>query len=528
MTLHRIALAALMFAAAPAFPAAAPAPDAQQADAHGAAGIDWHKGDVDSAFAQARNTGKPVFLYWGAVWCPPCNQVKATIFNRIGFIERSRGFVPVYLDGDSPDGQKLGARFKVRGYPTMILFKPDGTEITRLPGEVDGERYLGVLALAMNATRPVKETLKAALEGGAPAKAARLTANDWRMLADYSWDTDEQQLIAERDLPATLGKLAAAAPAGDAGRRLALKALVAAADPDADKQPGLNKAAARKRVAALLADARAARDNMDLLTNYADRLVEFLTDAESPGRTAFVRSYDGALRRLAQDAALSKADRMTALTARVLVARLDRPEGALDAALLNDVRKQVAATERATTDAYERQAVVSAAADALAEAGLLAESDALLTAELKRSHSPYYFMLGLAGNAKKRGDAAAALNWYEQAYRAAKGPATRLQWGVTYLNGLIDLAPQDDARIAQAANSVLTELGGTQDAFYERNRAALERLGRKLAQWNSDGRHEAALKTVGKQLAGICARLPAADVQRATCQKVLESTRARA
>ncbi len=67
---------------------------------------------------------QPLFLYWGAVWCPPCNQVKATVFNRQGFIARSRFFVPVHLDGDSPSAQKLGARFKVRGYPTMILFRP--------------------------------------------------------------------------------------------------------------------------------------------------------------------------------------------------------------------------------------------------------------------------------------------------------------------------------------------------------------------------------------------------------------------
>ena len=44
----------------------------------------------------------------------------------------------------------------------------------------------------------------------------------------------------------------------------------------------------------------------------------------------------------------------------------------------------------------------------------------LLKAELKRSHSPYYFMLSLASNAKKRGDKAAALDWYKQAYDAAQ------------------------------------------------------------------------------------------------------------
>ncbi|HJW54817.1 MAG TPA: thioredoxin family protein, partial [Burkholderiaceae bacterium] len=96
MKLQYAVMAALLFAAAPAYPAASPDKPA----AHVSAGIEWHKGDVDSAFALARARNKPVFLYWGAVWCPPCNQVKATIFNRQNFIERSRSFVPVYLDGD--------------------------------------------------------------------------------------------------------------------------------------------------------------------------------------------------------------------------------------------------------------------------------------------------------------------------------------------------------------------------------------------------------------------------------------------
>src|SRR5689334_4158184 len=109
-------------------------------------GIAWQvassDAEVDKAFALAKQSGKPVFLYWGAVWCPPCNQVKATLFSRPDFVERSRAFVPVYVDGDKPGAQKVAARFKVSGYPTMILFKPDGTEVTRLPGEVDPERYL--------------------------------------------------------------------------------------------------------------------------------------------------------------------------------------------------------------------------------------------------------------------------------------------------------------------------------------------------------------------------------------------------
>ena len=70
--------------------------------------------DIERAFAQAKSESKPVLVYWGASWCPPCNQLKATLFNRQDFIERSRSFVAVAIDGDLPGAQKLGTRFKVR------------------------------------------------------------------------------------------------------------------------------------------------------------------------------------------------------------------------------------------------------------------------------------------------------------------------------------------------------------------------------------------------------------------------------
>ncbi|HXU54481.1 MAG TPA: hypothetical protein VN744_03550, partial [Casimicrobiaceae bacterium] len=50
-----------------AAPAAANGAEAR----HPGDGIAWQKGDVDAAFASAMAQNKPVFLYWGAVWCPP-------------------------------------------------------------------------------------------------------------------------------------------------------------------------------------------------------------------------------------------------------------------------------------------------------------------------------------------------------------------------------------------------------------------------------------------------------------------------
>ena len=501
--------------AAPPAPAGATVPAVNPAG--GDAGIAWFKGDVDAAFVAAKADNRPVFLYWGAVWCPPCNQVKATIFNRQDFIERSRFFVPVYIDGDSPSAQRLGARFKVSGYPTMILLKPDGSEITRLPGEVDAEQYMRVLTLGMNGARPVKETLAAALA----RDGAKLTPEDWRMLAYYSWETDEQQLVPKETLASTLQRVARARPSGlrETAARLELQVLVAASKAK-EAKPRDDKGASA-HLMAVLADPKLARENFDLLVYYPREVANLVTLPKSPERARIVGAWNAALQRLGGDPSLSTADRLSVIDAEVALARLDAPKATLGDALLKRVRDEAARADRETSDPYARQAVISGAAEVLQNAGLGDESDALLKRELTRTHYPYYFMLGLASNAKKRGDKSAALDWAEKAYAAAEGDATRLQWGASYINTMIDLAPQDAPRIEKAALKVIGELDPSPDTFYERNRRSLERIGKKLAAWNKDNSHEDSLKRIHAQMASVCAKLPATDPARATCRGVL-------
>ena len=121
--------------------------------------------------------------------------------------------------------------------------------------------------------------------------------------------------------------------------------------------------------------------------------------------------------------------------------------------LLKDVREHVARADREISDGYERQAVITFAAGVLGRAGLWADSDALLKANLAKSHSPYYLMSQLGGNARKQGRNDEALDWYAQAFEKSEGPATRLQWGAGYFGALVDLAPQDAARIEKTARS---------------------------------------------------------------------------
>jgi thioredoxin-like negative regulator of GroEL len=501
--------------------AALPGPALAAAAAAGSAHVAWLNAaadvDIERAFAQGKAEKKPVLVYWGAQWCPPCNQLKATLFNRQDFIERSKNFVAVSIDGDLPGAQKLGARFKVRGYPTMILFNTDGAEITRLPGEADAPAVMNVLQLGLAGGRPIKAVLAEA-QAGKP-----VSGNEWRMLAFYSWDTDEAQLVPEGERAGLLATLAAACPAGEteAATRLRLKSLAASDDGQGVKAD----ATLRAQVLKLLADPATARAQMDVVVNAAPELAKALAPAAGADRQAVVQALDAALVRLSADTTLSRADRMSALIARVQLARLDQPKTTLlpqlAPALVQQVRDAAAQADREIRDGYERQAVITAAAYLLGEAGLWKDSDALLKASLDKSHSPYYLMSQLAGNAKKQGRKAEALAWSEKAFDRSEGPATRLQWGSAYVANLVELAPQDEARIEKAVARLIQEAGGQQGAFYERSARAMQKVGDQLAAWNAKGQHKAVVERLRAQLTPVCAKLPAGDAQRSACEGVL-------
>ena len=448
--------------------------------------IDWNEGHPDAAFAKAAAQGLPLFLYWGAAWCPPCNRIKATVFDRPDFRALAAGFVALHIDGDSAGAQQMAERFHVRSYPTLIVFRPDGAEITRLPCELDGARFVEIFKVALGARRTVAESLSAAL-----SRERALSDDEWRLLSFYSWDTDERQVLKSLDFAAMLASMTRACTLPDAVLRLQWHTLHAAA---MSGKGGIDQRAAVKRLEETLGDPAAVRSQVDIVTNHAVDLVRFLTAPQSPARIRLTQAWAGALERLEADPTLNLADQLAALRTRVRMSRLGEPIDDIEAV----ARERVARAARAVSGPAMRHQVMNTAAGVLSDAGLLDEAEQLLLDELERSHAPFYFMHNLAAIAKKRGDPAAAVGWYERAWDSATGPATRLQWGATYLQGLIDFAPHEAPRIERFASKMLQELDGMGDAFCQRNRTQLERIDSKLALWGGASVHASALRQAAR------------------------------
>jgi hypothetical protein len=310
--------------------------------------------------------------------------------------------------------------------------------------------------------------------------------------------------------------------------RLYFQYLMAASQVAEDgKSPltGLERATAREELLELLESPAVGRANVDYLLYGQKDAIGLLSDAGSPERKALVQAWTAALDRLGNDAALplSAPEQLSVLRARVLLAQLDAPDAPLPTALLAQIRTTVARVDAETTDPYARQAAVNAAAGIYWEAGLNDDANRMLVAELEKSKSPYYFMLDLAELAKKAGHKDEAVQWLARAYEGARGPATRFQWGSSYLLGLIEMAPENSEAIEKVGLELLGELDDSPDAFYQRTRLRLEQLSTKLLDWGKTGDRSKVIESLRNRAGEICRGMLEGDEGRPSCEGFLNS-----
>lgn len=95
--------------------------------------------DLDKAFEQAKAEKKHVLVeFTGSDWCPPCIAMRKNVFSKKDFVDAaSKKFILVELDFPKGDkalkekNQPLAEKYKIEGFPTVILFTPEGKEFTR-------------------------------------------------------------------------------------------------------------------------------------------------------------------------------------------------------------------------------------------------------------------------------------------------------------------------------------------------------------------------------------------------------------
>lgn len=95
--------------------------------------------DLDKALEKAKAEKKSVLVeFTGSDWCPPCIAMRKNVFSKKEFVEAaSKDFILVELDfpKGNPDVKKknepLAKKYKIEGFPTVILLDSEGKEFSR-------------------------------------------------------------------------------------------------------------------------------------------------------------------------------------------------------------------------------------------------------------------------------------------------------------------------------------------------------------------------------------------------------------
>ncbi len=469
-------------------------------------GIDWFAGDVGRAFELASRENKPVFLYWGASWCPPCQQLKSSVFARSDFIAKTRQFIAVYLDGDEPGAQKWGEVFRVRGYPTVVILRPDQREVMRISGGMDLSLYADLLDIAQGDIRPVADVIATLLAG-----PAALSRAECQRLAYYAWELRDYSPQERGALGAALAGAARACPGITQAERarLLVSAAILSVAPDSVAQIG-----------AVLADADLAPRVADALEGLDDAFFAAVLAQGPAVSERFRHDWERTMEQVAADPRNIAADQLVALGAKLALARQFSAPVPLPDDVVADAHRRAAAALVPKSDSYVRAGIVNAVSYIYEQINDDASQESLLRGELPGAKAPYYYMADLAELEEKRGHPLLALAWYERAYDGSQGAATRFQWGNLYLGALLRLAPDDRKRIRAAAAAVIADLDGP-DRIHARTRLGLEKLDERLRQWNAGHHYDADLRAIRTRMQRVCARMHGDDAGLATCRSFL-------
>lgn len=88
--------------------------------------------NYNEAIAIAKQSGKQIFLYFGADWCGPCKEMKAKTFTDSNVQAALKNYV--VLIADVKDERAAASKFRVIAYPTYFIIDSNERELKSAKG----------------------------------------------------------------------------------------------------------------------------------------------------------------------------------------------------------------------------------------------------------------------------------------------------------------------------------------------------------------------------------------------------------
>lgn len=121
------------------------------AAAESGARITWVRTEAEALAIAERAGGKPLMIDFTAEWCAACHEMEKLTYTDGAVIAESEGFVTVMIDCTNeadPTVKAVQEKYGVKGLPTVVFARPDGTVLERTVGFVEAEDFQKVMSRA--------------------------------------------------------------------------------------------------------------------------------------------------------------------------------------------------------------------------------------------------------------------------------------------------------------------------------------------------------------------------------------------
>lgn len=99
----------------------------------------------DAAVAAAMAEKKPVVVVFSAVWCPPCQVMKKSVYPSKEVAPLHDKFVWAYLDTDEEANASAAQKHGVSGIPHIEFLSPQGKSLGNQVGSTSPAEFAGTL-----------------------------------------------------------------------------------------------------------------------------------------------------------------------------------------------------------------------------------------------------------------------------------------------------------------------------------------------------------------------------------------------
>lgn len=109
--------------------------------------IKWHS-SIEDGLHQASIGTKPVLVDFTAEWCVACKEMELLTFRDSAIVRKLNDeWIPVRMDCtlDTPETEQILKRYKISGFPSVLLLSPDGIQLSLLSGFISHEELLLIL-----------------------------------------------------------------------------------------------------------------------------------------------------------------------------------------------------------------------------------------------------------------------------------------------------------------------------------------------------------------------------------------------